>query len=286
MRAEKTIMRQVPGAVMAAMLAACSNASPDQPVQPSATPITEASDPAAAATAAATAAAAPLPVAKPVSIDDSTPLYEFSYAYPVQAAAIPALAGWFKADAAKMKHELVVHAKEGQSEAKADGRAYYPYGHSTKWDVVTDLPGWLSLSAQRWESLGGAHPNPWQEGLVWNKAGGKRMKAADLFASHAALSVAIRTPFCAALDKQRAEKRGGAVNRKSGDQFDECIDPAAQTVILGSNDKAHFTRIGILVDPYSAGPYTEGNYTVTLPVTAAVLHAVKPQYRSAFAVPH
>lgn len=282
MRAEKTIMRQVPVAVLAAMLAACSAASPDKPVQPSASASAEPSDPAAAATAAA----APIPIAKPVSIDDSTPLYEFSYAYPVQAAAIPALAGWFKADAAKMKRELVVHAREGQSEAKADGRTYYPYGHSTRWDVVTDLPGWLSLSAQRWESLGGAHPNPWQESLVWHKAGGKRMKATDLFASPAALSAAIRTPFCAALDKQRAEKRGEPVNRKSGDQFDECIDPAAQTVILGSTDKAHFTRIGVLVDPYSAGPYAEGNYEVTLPVTAAVLHAVKPQYRSAFAVPH
>ena len=282
MRAEKTIMRQVPIAVLALILASCSGKSPEQPVQATPSASAESSDPASAATATA----APLPIAKPVSIDDSTPLYEFSYAYPVQAAAIPGLAAWFKADAAKMKRDLVVHAKEGQSAAKADKRTYYPYGHSTKWGVVTDLPGWLSLSAQRWESLGGAHPNPWQEGLVWNKAAGKRMKGTDLFASPAALSAAIRLPFCAALNQQRADKRGEPVNPKSRDPFDLCIDPAAQTVILGSTDKTHFTRIGVLVDPYEAGPYAEGNYEVTLPVTAAVLRAVKPQYRSAFAVPH
>ena len=281
MRAEKTIMRHAPIALLIALLAACSGNSPDQPVQAAPSASAEPGDPAAAATAAA----APLPVAKPVSIDDSTPLFVFSYAYPTQAAAIPALEAWFKADAARMKRELVMHAKEGQSEAKADKRTYYPFGHSTRWDVVTELPGWLSLSAQRWESLGGAHPNPWQEGLVWNKAGGKRMKAADLFSSPAALSAAIRLPFCAALDQQRAGKRGAPVNRKSGNPFDECIDPAAQTVILGSADKTHFTRIGVLVDPYAAGPYAEGNYEVTVPVTAAVLRAVKPQYRSAFAVP-
>ena len=274
-------MRHAPIALMALLLASCSGNSPDQPVQAAPSASAEPSDPAAAATAAA----APLPVVKPVSIDSSTPLYEFSYAYPVQANSIPALAGWFKADAAKMKRELVVHAKEGQSEAKADKRTYYPFGHSTRWELVTDLPRWLSLSAQRWESLGGAHPNPWREGLVWNKAGGKRMIAADLFSSPAALSAAIRLPFCTALDQQRAGKRGAPVNRKSGNPFDECIDPAAQTVILGSADKVHFTRIGVLVDPYSAGPYAEGNYEVTLPVTAAVLRAVKPQYRSAFAVP-
>ena len=274
-------MRHAPIALMALLLASCSGNSPDQPVQASPSASVEPSDPAAAATAAA----APLPVVKPVSIDSSTPLYEFSYAYPVQANSIPALAGWFKADAAKMKRELVAHAKEGQSEARADKRTYYPFGHSTRWEVVTDLPRWLSLSAQRWESLGGAHPNPWREGLVWNKAGGKRMKATDLFSSPAALSAAIRLPFCAALDQQRAGKRGAPVNRKSGNPFDECIDPAAQTVILGSNDKVHFTRIGVLVDPYSAGSYAEGNYEVTLPVTAAVLRAVRPQYRSAFAVP-
>ena len=274
-------MRHAPIALLIALLAACSGNSPDQPVQAAPSASAEPGDPAAAATAAA----APFPVVKPVSIDDSTPLYEFSYAYPVQAGAIPALAAWFKADAAKQKRDLIVHAKEGQREAKADARTYYPYGHSTRWDVVANLPGWLSLSARRWESLGGAHPNPWQEALVWHKPAGKRMKAADLFTSPAALSAAIRTPFCAALNQQRAAKRSEPVNPKSGNPFDMCIDPAAQTVILGSTDTAHFTRIGVLVDPYAAGPYAEGNYDVTVPVTAAVLRVVRPQYRSAFAVP-
>lgn len=134
-------MRHAPIALLIALLAACSGNSPDQPVQAAPSASAEPGDPAAAATAAA----APLPVVKPVSIDDSTPLYEFSYAYPVQAGAIPALAAWFKADAAKQKRDLIVHAKEGQREAKADARTYYPYGHSTRWDVVANLPGWLSL---------------------------------------------------------------------------------------------------------------------------------------------
>ncbi len=281
MRAEKAKMRFLPQIGLFVALAACSGPSPDKAAQPTAAATSAAplaSDPPSAAPEA-------LPSAKPVAIIDSTPLYEFNYTYPAQAASIPALAGWFRIDAAKHKRELIAQAKAGQAEAKADKRTYYPYGHSTKWAVVTDIPGWLSLSADRWDSLGGAHPNPWQESLIWDKRGQMRHRGTDFFLTEKSLTAAIREPFCAELDKQRAAKRGGPVNRKAGDPFSACIDPAKQTIILGSTDKQHFTRIGVLVGPYEAGPYAEGNYEVTLPVSAGIIKAVKPIYRSAFAVP-
>ena len=94
----------------------------------------------------------------------------------------------------------------------------------------------------------------------------------------------MRTRFCAALDRQRADKRGQPLDPKRSGLFEDCLDPAGQVVILGSADHAHFTRIGFLMGPYAAGPYVEGDYEVTLPVTPAVLSAVRPQYRAAFAV--
>ena len=57
----------------------------------------------------------------------------------------------------------------------------------------------------------------------------------------------------------------------------------AQTLILGSRNHKTFDRIGFLIAPYEAGPYAEGSYEVTLPVTPAVLAAVKPEWRGAFA---
>ena len=45
----------------------------------------------------------------------------------------------------------------------------------------------------------------------------------------------------------------------------------------------HRDRIGILIGPYEAGPYAEGGYEVTLPVTPAILAVVKPEYRASFA---
>ncbi len=262
-------------------LAACSPAAPDQAVNRQNAAATGSSAAAADAGAATAAAPAVLP-ATAVAVEHSTPLYEFDYAYPAQAAAIAGLAGWLNADLARQKHQLIEQARAGQAEAASSGFDYHPYAKGARWAVVADLPGWLSLSAQRYEFSGGAHPNSWNEGLLWDKLAGRRLKSTDLFTTPAALSAAIRTPFCAALNRQRAAKRGGPVESGTSNLFVDCIDPVASAVILGSSDKAHFTRIGVLVDPYEAGPYAEGEYEVTLPVTPAVLRAVKPQYRSVF----
>ena len=43
-------------------------------------------------------------------------------------------------------------------------------------------------------------------------------------------------------------------------------------------------RIGFLIAPYIAGPYVEGSYDVTLPVTPALLAKVKPGFRDSFSV--
>ena len=110
-----------------------------------------------------------------------------------------------------------------------------------------------------------------------------RRSALDLFVSKAAFTAAVRAPFCRALNLEQSKRRGEPVNPKDGG-FSACPDPADTPVLLGSSNKTHFTRIGIVLPPYAAGPYSEGFYEFTLPVTPAVIKAVKPQYRAAFAV--
>lgn len=235
---------------------------------------------AAAANAVATASA---PQGAAREVKEENDLYEFTYSYPAQAGAIPALKGWLDADLDKQRAELVKGAKEDKQAAAGGDFPYHAHSGTSEWKVVTDLPGWLSLSTIVGSYTGGAHPNYAFDALLWDKAAGTRRQAVDLFQSKSALSDAIRTPFCNALDAQRANKRGEKIDRNSGDEFDACIDPLEATVILGSSNRQAFDRIGVLVPPYSAGPYAEGDYEVTLPVTPAVLAAVKPEFRSAFA---
>jgi len=216
--------------------------------------------------------------------EERTNSFEFDYSYPAEAAAIPALAAELEADLAKQRRELVAAAREGQVAAKESGFPFNPYSYSAGWSVVTELPGWLSLSAGASTYTGGAHPNHWSQALLWDKAAGQSRRATDLFTSRGALAAAIRDPFCKALNRERAARRGEPIDPNSDDMFDQCVDPTESTVILGSSNKQQFDRIGILIAPYEAGPYAEGDYEITLPVTKAVLAAVKPQYRSVFAL--
>ncbi|MBW8754224.1 MAG: DUF3298 and DUF4163 domain-containing protein, partial [Sphingomonadales bacterium] len=188
------------------------------------------------------------------------------------------------ADIAKQKAALAASAKEQRAESKKEGFDYNPLGNWVEWKVVTDLPGWLSLSADISDYQGGAHPNHGFDALLWDRQANQRRSPLDLFTSKEALSRAIRRDFCFALDRERGKRRGEPVKPGGTDEFDQCIDPAASTVILGSSNHQAFDRIGVLVAPYEAGPYAEGDYEVTLPVTGAVLAAVRPEFRLAFAV--
>jgi hypothetical protein len=223
------------------------------------------------------------PAPKPGGVEVRTADYVFTYRWPAAVEAVPALRSRLVKDQEAVRRAFAEAAGQARQEAAADpGRPFPPHELSVEWKVAAALPAWLSLSQSLSVFEGGAHPNTGFDSLVWDRRTGVERPPLDLFTSPEALDAAIRAPFCDALDRERAARRGAPVDRASGDEFDACIRPSGQAVILGSSDRKHFNRIGILVAPYAAGPYVEGAYEVTLPVTAAVLEAVKPEFRAAF----
>lgn len=222
------------------------------------------------------------PPAEAVSVKDANDLYEFSYAYPAAAAAIPQVGAALDKLMEERRAELVAQSRADQGQAKKDGYPYHAHSYGAEWKVVADLPQWLSLSAEIYTFQGGAHGMTFFDSLLWDKRAQAVRKPLDLFAGKAALTSAVRAPFCAALDKEREKRRGAPLDRAGDPMFTKCIDPAAQTVILGSSNGQTFDRIGFLVAPYEAGPYAEGSYEVTLPVTGKLMAALRPQYRAGF----
>ncbi|MCY1672352.1 DUF4163 domain-containing protein [Novosphingobium sp. SL115] len=272
-------MRVVPAIsllVSLSLLAGCSgNKAPN--AAPSASP--------PATSSAAPPSPATPPAQTPVTaraVHDNNDLYEFDYSYPASAGAIPALKALLDTDLDKTRTGLIADAREGRKLSQESDFPYHPYSHHIEWQVVTDLPAWLSMSTLVGTYSGGAHPNYGYDTILWDRIAGKRRAPTDLFASKSALSASLRAPFCKELDRQRAKKRGGEEPSGRISEFAECIDPAEQTVILGSSNGKAFDRIGVLVAPYAAGPYAEGSYEVTVPVTASVLAAVKPEFRNSF----
>lgn len=222
--------------------------------------------------------------AKGRDVEVKNDVYDFSYSYSAKAAAIPELKALLDKRLDAARAELETSAKADQIEAKKNDYPYRAHSSGATWQVVTDLPRWLSLSAEMYDYSGGAHGMTFFDGLLWDREQNLSRNPSDLFISKAALSSVLREPFCAALDKERAKRRGAPVNRASGDQFDECIDPAEHTIILGSSNGRTFDRIGVLVEPYAAGAYAEGTFDITLPVTQSILGSVKPAYKAEFSV--
>ena len=235
----------------------------------------------AAAAVVLLVAAGPAP--RPGGVEVRTADYAFSYLWPAAVEAVPALRARLENDRDAVRRAFAREAADARREAASDpGRPFLPHELSVEWRVAATLQDWLSLSQHISVFEGGAHPNSGFDSLVWDRKAGVERPALDLFTSPEALDAAIGAPFCEALDRERAARRGEPVNRQSGDEFDACIAPSEQTVVLGSSNRKTFNRIGILVAPYAAGPYVEGAYEVTLPVTPAVLEAVKPEVRAAF----
>lgn len=211
--------------------------------------------------------------------------YTFSYAWPDAAGAIPALRRELAADEESARQALERNATKGRERATRDHMPFAPFSHRQEWQVAADLPGWLSLTSLTGRQDGSGHPGYAYSAVLWDKTAGRRRALLDLFADKAALDGAIRAPFCAALQAQRAHKRSGQASLGSDSRFDACPDPLAQVVAPAATSGPRFDHLVVLIAPLVAGPYGEGTYEIALPVTPAVLAALRPDRRQAFALP-
>ncbi|MEZ5742879.1 MAG: DUF4163 domain-containing protein [Sphingomonadaceae bacterium] len=227
------------------------------------------------------AASQPAPVSG-TEVEEETDAYSFSYSYPGEANAIPALRAHMERDMEAANAEIVKQAAEAKADAEANDYPFRPHYLAIGWGVAGDTSGWLSMSASIETYSGGAHGNHGFDTLLWDKRANVRREVTNLFISEAALRDAIRERFCAGLDAERAERRGEPV-RRSDEWPDDCIDPFEAEVLLESEGGQVFETLTVLIAPYLAGSYAEGSYLVSVPVDARVLAAVKPEYRKAFA---
>lgn len=266
-----------------ALLAACSDLG-EPPAAKDASATAEAAEsPAADASPAEETSSAP--AAERFAEKSGDGSWSFEYIWPAKVSARPPLAETLLAERTRLHGELRADWDAAQADAMPDCLACRSIAFRKEWQVVADLPRFLSLSATVYTYTGGAHGMTVFDALVWDRESGEAVKPISMFRSAEAIDAAVRGVFCDALDKARRKKRDEPIKR--GDNpFNECIAPVANsTVILGSSGGKLFDRVGFLIPPYNAGPYAEGTYEVTLPVTPALLDAVRFEYRRAFQVP-
>jgi len=227
---------------------------------------------------------------RPFSMNDKTDLLEFQLGWPAEVSALPSLATKIWDPILKHKAELLKSAAAEKAERTKGGFDFHGYESSSEYRVVGDSGRMLSLVNEWYEYTGGAHPMHGTAGVLWDRPVNRATTVAGLLDNGAnRLQALLAKAYCAALDAERAKKRGPVDDdqpRSADDPFNQCPPFSDLAVIPRGPSGKPFTTLLIHADPYVAGPYVEGDYDVELPVTAAFVAALKPEYRASFAPLH
>lgn len=204
---------------------------------------------------------------------------DFRYAWPAEAAAIPSLQARLRAD---LRKDRAQSAAAARSDRAAAAKARYPF-HRHEFARKLRFGGQstrlASFADERSGYTGGAHPSSATRALLWDRARGAVVSFANLFRQ--APSSLLRPAYCKALTAERRKKTGSP--RPGGTPWEACPDPQKLTIIPeDKNRNGRFDRINVTASPYDVGSYAEGYYIVMLPVTAALVKALRPQFRSSF----
>jgi peptidoglycan-N-acetylmuramic acid deacetylase PdaC-like protein len=220
--------------------------------------------------------------AAPVKIAHNSPALEFTYSWPSEAAAIPALDRRFRSESAAAYRRQLTLARSDQKIYREQGRASVSDFYLKNWTTVGRTPRLLSLQYQHSAYTGGAHPNTDYGALLWERRTSRPIPVSALFLRSGALQSLTRSAYCNALDAERLKRRQGETLEG---EFGRC--PALADLAISPLDKdrnGRFDAIQFVASPYTAGPYAEGAYAIILPVNRGLISAIKPGYRSSFEV--
>lgn len=222
-----------------------------------------------------------LAAATPVTIVSETPDLDFSYKWSGEANAIPALARRFRGDAATRKAEMLRSANAEKAFRVKQKMVWNGLQFSRNWETSGQSPRLLSLVSFTSAYTGGAHPNSNTTALLWDRRAAQEITIASLLRSGQSWDGAIRQPFCVLLNRERAKRRQEPV--RSGEWPSQCPALKELTIALADeNRNGRFDHLAITADAYVAGPYAEGAYEISLPLTATMLARLKPDYRPSF----
>jgi hypothetical protein len=210
--------------------------------------------------------------------------YEFSFGYPSEAVQIAKLKSIFEKELKKRQAELIKSAKEAKADALKNDYPYNAYQAGTAWETAADTAQILSLSGFFSGYSGGAHGNYGFASRVWDKKKGKLLKTStDVFAKPAETLATMRKAYCEGLNAERRKKLGADWPSVDDGVFSNCPEFAELAIVFRADPGKAINRIAFVAAPYVAGSYVEGEYEVELPMTEALVAAIRPEYRGAFA---
>jgi hypothetical protein len=234
------------------------------------------------------AALAAAPVPRPFNYTFKNRYADVEYSWSAEAAAIPALVKRFRADLAKARANSIQCGKVETETRRKMGESYPSVVCSSSTKVTTsgETPRLLSLRRAYYAFTGGAHGNGASTGILWDRKLGREIPFGSLFPRRSAGLAVLRDRYCRALDAERKKRRGGDAQAGGGmfPEFNSCPKFADLALIPADTNRDHrFDRIHIVAAPYTAGPYSEGEYDIALPVPPKLVQGMTAGYRGSFA---
>ena len=202
---------------------------------------------------------------------EAGPNYAFAFAYPAQAARIPALDALLRGRKALAARELPSLA------GLARERPGWRFHDEAIYRVDADVPPLLALSFETSNYYGGAHGDYGGGTLIWDKAANRAIAFGALFRDRASAFAEVARLFCPEFNRERRanfERGGGRV-------VDRCpVPPYHPALVVGRGGRIASLRLSFVQHDGYAG----GSYRVDIPVTASLIALLKLRFRAAFSV--
>lgn len=222
----------------------------------------------------------PKPWVSAIDLSEKTPLLDYEYVIPPEAAARKVIREWMMKQAARLKAEALQSAQNDEKSSREGGFEYRQHSDGTRWAATADTKSLMSFQGQHYFYTGGAHPMTNYLALIYDRQQGKLIRPADMFADPVAAYAALTPIYCKRLDEIRLEKRGEKTD--PADMFGGCPKLREATILPVSTTPKRIDKLRIILDPYVAGPYAEGEYVIELPVDQPMIDLMKREYQGVF----
>lgn len=213
----------------------------------------------------------------PLTYASTTPYAKVSLALPEAIRSYPDLySDLYQTEVGALKD----YVEGAQSDRSEFGSADLPpYEKTIEYGTPVETGRLFSMVRTDFDHSGGAHPNTVATGVLWDRTTNKRLTAEELFAKDANRATLSRT-LCQALDTAK-KNRPGAVTLAAGSMW-SCPDLKDLNVVLAAgNAPEQASGLTFLLNAYDVGPYVEGAYYITLPISA-LGNAINPAYADQF----
>lgn len=204
---------------------------------------------------------APPPPPPPMSFARQSPDAKVQLTLAPEIARFPGLRAHLYQDGVQELTGFLSTAHDDRAHVLAKGFPVPPYERRIFWALAGSTPRIASARESWFDFTGGAHPNHGSGALLWNPAADEEIQRSDLLGP-AADQARLDQVLCQAIRSAKAARQGAV--------FDPAEWPCphwadSRFVLVPSTTPGRIGGLDFLFDPYSIGPYVEGEWQVIVP---------------------